>query len=49
MLWLHFVDDVNPAFTAHDLVIGTDFLDAGTDFHPDLLLSRETHCTKVDY
>jgi hypothetical protein len=45
MLRLHFVDNIDAAFSAHNLIIWTDFLHAGTDFHPDLLLSRETHCS----
>jgi hypothetical protein len=40
MLRFELVDDVDPSFAADDLVIGTDFLDAGTHFHADHLLSR---------
>jgi hypothetical protein len=39
MFRLHLIDDVNAAFAAHNLIIGTDFFDTGTDFHPDHLLS----------
>jgi hypothetical protein len=35
MLWLKLVDNVKPAFTADDFVIGTDFLNTGTHFHAD--------------
>jgi hypothetical protein len=37
MLRFHLIDDIDPAFAAHDLVIGADFLYTGTHFHADLL------------
>jgi hypothetical protein len=40
MLRFHLIDDVDAAFAADNLIIGTDFFDAGTDFHPDHLLSE---------
>jgi hypothetical protein len=48
MLRLHFIDDVDAAFTAHYLIIWAYLLYAGTDFHPDLLLiSRDTLLLKL--
>ena len=40
MLRFHLVDNINPALAADNLIIWTDFLYAGTDFHPDHLLSK---------
>jgi len=39
MLRFKLIDNVHPAFTADNFVIGTDFLDTGTHFHADHLLS----------
>ena len=35
MLWLKFVDNVDAALAADDLVVGADLLDACTHFHAD--------------
>jgi hypothetical protein len=40
MLRFHLVDNINPALTADNLIIGTYFLYACTDLHPDHLLSQ---------
>lgn len=34
MFWLEFIDDIETTFTADYFVIGTDFLNACTHFHP---------------
>jgi hypothetical protein len=39
MLRFELINDVYPPFSADNFVIGTDFLDAGTHFHADHLLS----------
>ena len=44
MLRLRLVDNVQPAFSADDLIVWADFFNAGTHFHADHLLSRVTHC-----
>ena len=44
VLWLKLVNDIDPAFTANDYVIGADFLDASTHFHADHPFRRVTHC-----
>ena len=44
MLGLKLVNNINPTFTADDLVIWTDLFDASTHFHADHLLSEVTHC-----
>jgi len=41
MLRFHLVNNIDPAFAADYLIVGTDFFDAGTHFHADhLLLGR---------
>ena len=40
MLGFHLIDNVNPPFAADYLIIGANFLYAGTHFHADLLLSE---------
>lgn len=35
MLWFELINDIDSAFTAYDLVIWTDFLNACTHFHAD--------------
>jgi hypothetical protein len=44
MLRFKLVNNINPTFTADDLVIWTDLFDASTHFHADHLLSEVTHC-----
>jgi hypothetical protein len=44
MLRFHLIDDIDPALAADYLIIWADFLNAGTDFHPDHLLSEVTLC-----
>ncbi len=41
VLRFHLIDDVYPTFAADYLIVWTDFLHTGTDFHPDLLLMLE--------
>jgi hypothetical protein len=46
MLRFKLVDNIHPAFTADDFVIGTDLLDTGTHFHADHApFRRVTHCS----
>ena len=47
MLRFKLVNNINPTFTADDLVIGTDLLDASTHFHADHLLSGNNSLLKV--
>jgi hypothetical protein len=44
MLWFKLIDYIQSAFTADDLIVGTDFFNACTHLHADLLLSETTHC-----
>jgi hypothetical protein len=44
MLRFKLVNNINPTFTADDLVIWTDLFDGSTHFHADHLLSEVTHC-----
>ena len=39
MLGFHFVNNIDPPFSAHYLIIRTNFLNTGTHFHADHPLS----------
>lgn len=47
MLRFHFVNNIDPAFTADYFIVWTNLLYACTDFHPDQLLSERLTALKL--
>ena len=45
MLWLKFVDNIDPSFATNDFVVRTDLFDTSTYFHVRIIsFLKVTHC-----